>query len=455
MNSQELRAVLSLATIYGLRMLGLFLILPVFAIYAKNLPDYTPVMAGLAIGVYGLAQALLQIPLGLLSDRIGRKPVIIGGLLVYALGSMTAALASTLHWIVIGRAIQGSGAVAAAIMALTADLTRENVRIRAMAIIGIGIGAAFMLSMFLGPILEHWIGISGIFWTTCVLAILGVLVTIFLVPQPKYLQIHRDAETIPAQFSAVLSKPDLLRAYFGIFTLQTLMTSLFLVVPLELQALNIPNRHHWYVYVPVMLLSAVGIIPLILLSERWHRMKNIILGSILTLAIAEGALIVLNKEVVTLATALLMYFIAFNVLEGSLPSLVAKLAPVSAKGTAMGIFASSQFLGAFCGGVVGGIVHHAFGQQAVFIMGSVIASLWFIAAYGMANPPALTNKMLRVGPINAFQAEQLSLRLRAVPGVVEAVVITEEELAYLKVDNAIFKQESLSEFTPEEYVITT
>ncbi|KOR29236.1 hypothetical protein TI05_15485, partial [Achromatium sp. WMS3] len=348
----ELRTVLTLGTVYGIRMLGLFMILPVFALYAKQLPDYTPLKVGIAIGIYGLAQALLQIPLGLLSDRIGRKSVIIGGLVVYALGSIVAANAATLYWIIWGRAIQGSGAIAAVIMATVADLTRKEVRTQAMAIIGIGIGAAFILSMLFGPILEHWIGVPGIFWLSCGLALFSIMAILLLVPTPRPPGLSIDTtDSIGTQINKVLFNSELLRANFGIFTLQLLMTSLFLVVPLELNLFGIPSAHHWQVYIPVILISVVGIVPLVIMERRGNSsIKGLVLLGILVLLGAEVGLFVWGNDFVGFISALLLYFIAFNLLEAVLPSLVTRIAPANAKGIAMGIFSSSQFLGAFCGG---------------------------------------------------------------------------------------------------------
>jgi MFS family permease len=446
MTAIERRSALSLAAIYAMRMLGLFLILPVFALYARDLPEHTPLLVGLAIGIYGLTQALLQIPFGLLSDRIGRKPVIVGGLLLYAVGSIVAASSSTLYGVILGRAIQGSGAVAAAVMALTADLTREEVRMRAMAIIGMSIGLAFMVSMVLGPLLDHWIGVPGIFWVTAVLALGGVLVILFLVPQPQHSVVHRDAEAVPAQFGAVLHEPDLLRLDFGVFTLQLLMTSLFLVVPLELRNLGLSIERHWLVYLPVMLASVLGMVPFILLAERRRRMKGVLLGAILILVVAELSLFELGAGMTGLVGALFLYFVAFNLLEAILPSLVAKVAPAAAKGTAMGLFASSQFLGAFCGGLLGGWAHQALGLQGVFLLGAGVASLWFLLAFGMSDPSYLTSQLLRVGPLNEAQAALLSSRLQVIPGVAEAAVVAEEGVAYLKVDQATLDPLALADF---------
>lgn len=449
MTSHERRAAFSLAAIYATRMLGLFLILPVFALYARQLPDYTPLLVGLAVGIYGLTQAVLQIPFGLLSDRIGRKPVIIGGLLLYAVGSVVAASTTSLHGVILGRAIQGSGAVAAAIMALTADLTREEVRIRAMAIIGMSIGGAFMVSMLLGPLLDHWIGVPGIFWITAGLALMGVIVTIFLVPQPEHSMVHRDAEAVPAHFGSVLRNLDLLRLDFGVFTLQLLMTSLFLVIPLKLRTLGLPSERHWLVYLPVLLASVVAMVPFIVLAERRRHMKGVLLGAILVLTLAELTLFELGEAMWGLIGGLFLYFMAFNFLEASLPSLVAKVAPAAGKGTAMGFFASSQFLGAFCGGLLGGGAHQVFGNQGVFLLGAGMALLWFLIASRMSDPPYLTGQLLRVGPLNDSQAALLSTRLQAIPGIAEAMVVVEDRIAYLKVDKTVLDPAVLGHIVTE------
>jgi len=235
MTPQERRAAFSLAFIFMLRMLGLFLILPVFALYAEHLEGATPLLVGLAIGTYGLTQALLQIPYGLVSDRIGRKPVIIAGLIVFALGSMVAALAESITWVIVGRAIQGAGAIAATVMALAADLTREEHRLKAMAVIGSSIGVSFSIALIGGPVLNSWMGVPGIFWLTAVLAVLGILVVQYVVPDPAVTRVHRDAEAIPALFKDVLVNGQLLRLNFGIFALHLILTASFVTVPLTLR----------------------------------------------------------------------------------------------------------------------------------------------------------------------------------------------------------------------------
>lgn len=442
----ERRAASSLAAIYALRMLGLFLILPVFALYAEQLPDHTPLLVGLAVGIYGLTQALLQIPFGLLSDRIGRKPVIVGGMLVFALGSVVAAEAETLHGVILGRALQGSGAVAAAVMALAADLSREEVRTRVMAAIGVSIGAAFILALVLGPVLNHWIGVPGIFWLTAVLALGGVLVALFLVPTPAHSGVHQDAEPVPAQFRAVLRNTDLLRLNLGVFILHMMMTALFLAVPLILRDLGLATESHWQLYLPVLLASVAGMVPFIILAEKRRRMKGVLLGAVLALGLGQTGLYLLGGGMTGLVVSLLVYFVAFNLLEASLPSLVAKVAPVTGKGTAMGFFTSSQFLGAFVGGVLGGWAQQLFGLQGVFLLGAGAALLWFLVALGMSNPRYFSSQLLKVGSLGEDEARQLGSRLCAVPGVAEAEVVAGEGVAYLKVDKEKLDREALNRF---------
>jgi MFS family permease len=451
MTGVEQRAAFSLAGIYALRMLGLFLVLPVFALYADELSGVTPLLVGLAIGAYGLTQALFQIPFGMLSDRIGRKPVIIGGLLIFALGSVVAALSDSIYGVIAGRALQGSGAIAAAVMALAADLTREEHRTKAMAVIGMSIGSAFMLALILGPILNEWIGVPGIFWLTALLATLGVGVALFLVPTPRECHVHRDAEPVPEQFGRVLANRDLLRLDFGILVLHMIITSVFLAVPLALRDMaGMASGDHWQFYLPVMLISVAAMIPFVIQAEKRRRMKPVFIGAILALVMAQLGVYFLHHTLLGLALALVLFFTAFNLLEAVLPSLVAKVAPADSKGTAMGLYSTSQFAGAFVGGVLGGWAHGQFGLGGVFLLGAGGALLWLLVASGMAPPRYLNNQLLHVGRVDDEQAGQLNARLLAVAGVEEAVVIAEEGVAYLKVDPAILEPNALDEFSGAE-----
>ncbi len=435
MSFRESRAAFSLAAIFSLRMLGLFLILPVFALYAKHLEGHTPLLVGAAIGAYGLTQALLQIPFGMLSDRIGRKPVIVAGLVIFAVGSAVAASADTIWGVILGRALQGSGAIAAAVMALAADLSREETRTRVMAAIGISIGLAFAVSLILGPILDHWVGVPGIFWLTALLALGGIAITLFLVPNPEKSHFHRDTEPVPAQFRQVLSNPNLLRLDFGIMALHMTMTALFLAVPLVLRdRLGMESGDHWMIYLPVLLFSMVLMVPFIVIAERRRKMKQVLLGAVLLLLLAQLGLYVFHQTVIGLALMLLFFFLAFNLLEATLPSLVSKVASAESKGTAMGVYSTSQFLGAFAGGLLGGWVQQAHGLEGVFLFGAAAALVWFLVASRMAQPSYLSGHMLRVGEMDPAEAEALRERLLAIPGVGAASVIGEEGVAYLKID---------------------
>jgi len=447
MTGSERRAAAGLAGIFALRMLGLFLILPVFAVHARELAGATPLLIGLAVGAYGLTQAALQIPLGMLSDRIGRKKVIFGGLILFAIGSVVAALATSIEGVILGRVLQGSGAIAAAVTALVADLTREEVRTRAMAGIGLSIGMAFALALVLGPVLADWFGLSGIFWFTALLAAGGILILALVVPEPDHLSIHRDVEPVASLFRSVIRNPELLRLDYGIFTLHMVMISLFLVVPLDLTAAGLPAEHHWRLYLPVLALSVVSMIPFIILAESRGHMKPVFLGAVAALAAAFAGLYWAHSTLTTLAPFLFLFFTAVNLLEATLPSLVAKLARVDAKGTAMGAFSTSQFTGAFLGGMIGGWVHQRLGQDAVLLFCTVASAAWFLVAFPMARPRIVSSQIVHVVDLNTRDPESIQRRLLDIPGVEEAVVVVEEGLAYLKVDKARLDSAKLETLT--------
>jgi MFS family permease len=446
MNETELRGAYSLAGIFALRMLGLFLILPVFALYAEELPEVTPILVGVAIGIYGLSQALLQIPFGMLSDKIGRKPVIIGGLLIFALGSVVAAQADTIYGIIIGRALQGSGAIAAAIMALAADLSREQRRLRMMAIIGMSIGLAFALSLVLGPLLTSLIGVRGIFWLTALLALFAILIVIYVVPTPEKSVFHRDAEVEPAQFGKVLQQPELIRIDFGIFSLHMMLTSLFLAYPLSLRDLGLASDHHWWVYLPIMLLAMAAMVPLVIMAEGKRHMKPVFLFGVFGLTLSGLGFFLFHSSMIGLITMLFLFFTAFNLLEATLPSLVAKQSPGEYKGTAMGVYSSSQFFGAFMGGLVGGWIQTHYGAESVFLFCALSGLVWLMVAFGMSEVDYLSNYLLPVGNIAEDEASLLAKDLLQIKGVANAVVIAEDGLAYLKVDMSDFDEQALDAY---------
>ncbi|MCW8918006.1 MAG: MFS transporter [Gammaproteobacteria bacterium] len=446
----ERRAALSLASIFALRMLGLFMILPVFALYAEHLAGVTPLLVGVAIGVYGLTQALLQLPFGMASDRIGRKPVIAVGLLIFALGSVVAAMADTIHGVILGRALQGAGAVAAAIMALAADLTREEHRSKAMAVIGMTIGLSFLLAMVAGPLLGRWIGVPGIFWLTALLALGGIGVLFVLVPTPQQSRFHRDTEPVPAQFGRVLREPELLRLDLGIFVLHMVLTATFIAVPLALRDAGLAAPDHWQLYLPVMVLAMGLAVPFIIIAEAKRRLKGVFVGAVASLLLAQLLLAWSHSGVVLMGLLLLLFFAAFNLLEATLPSLVSKVAHADSKGTAMGVYASSQFMGAFIGGVLGGWAYGVWGSSGVFLGNAALLLLWAVVAATMRPPRYLSSELLRVGTQTAQSAASLEQELMAIPGVVEASVCTDDGVAYLKLDRQLVEMEALQRFSVSE-----
>jgi MFS family permease len=438
MDRQELRAAGSLAAVFSVRLLGLFMIYPVFAVYARGLSGANAYLIGEALGIYGLTQGLLQIPFGLLSDKFGRKTMIVFGLVLFAIGSAVAAISTSIGGVIIGRALQGAGAVGSVILALVADLTSEENRTKAMALIGISIGASFMVALVAGPIIATFIGVSGIFWLMAGLAIVGIAITQFAVPSPRRLSVHRDAETVPGMIVSALRNKELLRLNFGIFALHAMLTASFLAVPGLLRGtLDVSNKNDWLIYLPVLLVSVAVMVPAIIVAEKYRRMKGVFVAAVAALALSQAMLYLGRGNLYVLLAALVVFFSGFNVMEASLPSLITKTAPPDAKGTAMGLYSSAQFLGIFAGGVAGGWVHMHWSTAAVFALTAVLALLWLLVAATMAQPSYLTTRLVPIGEGYAADAT-LAARLRQVPGVAEAVVIAEEKLAYLKVDSKSF-----------------
>ena len=434
MTRAEKRAASGLAAIFGLRMLGMFLILPVFALYAEHLPggdNHT--LVGLALGMYGLTQALLMIPFGMASDRIGRKKVIIFGLVVFALGSFVAAAATDITWTIIGRALQGTGAISAAVTAMLADLTREEHRTKAMALVGSTIGIAFAVSLVAGPALNRVIGVPGIFALTGVLALAAIWVVKVWVPDPADSHFHADAQANPAKLVDVLKNCQLARLDFGIFALHAAQMAMFVVVPVALKNSGLDAGDHWAVYLPVLLGSFVLMVPAIVYGEKHGRMKPVFIGAVALMLLAQLGLAFGIDHLWGIVWALFFYFVAFNLLEASLPSLISKLAPVSAKGTAMGVYNTAQALGLFFGGVFGGWLAQHYGFQAVFLFCVILMGAWLLASLSMTAPPAIKTRLFRVGVMPADQAALLKAQLAEVAGVVEAVVLAEEGVAMLKV----------------------
>ncbi len=447
MTSGERRAVVTLASLFSLRMIGLFMIMPVFAIYGRSLADATPFLIGLAVGIYALAQALLQIPLSQLSDRIGRKRLVLAGMLLFAIGGAVAALSTTIWGVIIGRAIQGSGAISGVVMALLADLTRVEQRTKAMAAIGMSIGVSFGLAFVAGPLLAGHFGLSGLFWTTSFMGLGGMAVCYWLVPDPVT-SVKQVPSTYWEQFREALAHKELLRLNWGIFSLHLIMAAFFMSVPVLLKNNGgLEARLHGWVYLPVLFLSFLTIVPAIIIAEKKRRMKGVFVCAIAMLVLSMIWLSFLHGSLVQLVAGLALFFIGFNLLEALLPSLVSKICPPGSKGTAMGIYSTSQFLGAFIGSPLGGVLSGHFSYGFLFAVLAALAAVWLLVAAGMAPPPFLNSIMLSFERITAAEAPALAQRLRDVAGVEDVVVLVEEGVVYLKVDKQYLDEAALQSFS--------
>ena len=440
MTPLEIRSSLSLASIYGLRMLGMFLILPIFAIYAEGLPGSpSAFQVGLALGAYGLTQALFQLPFGMLSDRYGRKNIIYIGLLLFALGSFVSGYSDDINIIILGRAIQGAGAISAAITALVADLTRDEHRTKAMAMIGATIGITFALSLMGAPVLNRLIGVPGIFMLTGFLSLSAILVVRFVVPTPLNINTSKTLKEPAPSFKSILKNKELSRLNFGIFALHAAQMAMFIVVPIALATSGgMDVNQHWKVYLPVLLSSFVFMVPIIILSEKFNRAKLVFISSIFLMLIAQLMFGILINVFWGLVASLFVYFVAFNVLEASLPSLISKIAPPSAKGTAIGVYNTCQSLGVFFGGLLGGFLADFGGSFSVFSFCAILMTLWVGFAFSMKAPPAIKtlmfmiqNKSLLKSPKQLARVQQ---QLKKIKGVRDVLILLEEGKVMLKVN---------------------
>ena len=431
MNALERRSTFALSSIFALRMLGLFMIIPVFSVAGQSYQHATPALIGLAVGVYGLTQAILQIPFSLLADRFSRKPLVVLGLLLFALGGAIAGLSDTIYGVIIGRAIAGAGAVSAVVMALLADVTREEQRTKAMATMGMSIGLSFVVAFSLGPWLTSVVGISGLFFVT---TIMGLAAIFMLLLVPKVTRHHKNFQQgYLTQLKQVIQMGDLNRLHVSVFALHLLLTAMFIYLPSQLiEYAKIPLAQHGWVYLPLLILSLFFAFPSIIIAEKYRKMRGIFLSAIA--GIIGGLLILIfgYESKYILLTGLGIFFIAFNVMEALLPSWLSKAAPIQSKATAMGVNASGQFLGAFFGGTLGGqllmLQNTALGWSVL----AGIAILWLLVSFGLAQPRYLSSLVLPLPQV--LETDEWTSKLLAIRGIEEVVVMPEQQVAYIKVD---------------------
>ena len=431
MNALERRSTFALSSIFALRMLGLFMIIPVFSVAGQTYEYATPALLGLAVGIYGLTQAILQIPFSLIADRYSRKPLVVFGLLLFALGGAIAAMSDTIYGVIIGRAIAGGGAVSAVVMALLADVTREENRMKAMATMGMSIGVSFAVAFSLGPWLTGLVGISGLFWVTTIMG-LAAISMLFLVP--KVTRHHRNYQQgYLAQLKQVLKIGDLNRLHVSVFSLHLLLTAMFIYVPSQLiDFAKIPLNSHGWVYLPLLVISLFFAFPSIVLAEKYRKMRGIFLTAIGGIILGLGILIFGFESKYILLTGLGLFFIAFNVMEALLPSWLSKAAPIQSKATAMGVNASSQFLGAFFGGVTGGQLLLLNNTALGWSILTGLAIVWLLISFGLAQPRYLSSMVLRLPEHK--QTDEWTSQLLAIRGIEEVVVMSDQQVAYVKVD---------------------
>lgn len=435
MTAQERLAVVSLSSIMGLRMVGLFMVLPVFTLYAQQLEGATPFLVGIAIGIYGLFQALCQLPFGVLSDHWGRKPIIAMGLLIFVVGSLLAACAHSLPLLIAGRALQGVGAIGSTSLALMADLTREEQRTKAMALSGMSIGFSFAAAMLLGPLLTTWMPVNDLFFIAALLGALGIALLYLSVPTPVTLRWHRDTEPELRSFLRLLMDKDLAKLNSGIFILHAIFTASFIALPISLYRFaGLPASKQWAIYLPTLAAASVVTLICIGLAEKKAQIKPYFLGGIALLMLAPLLWWLAPTHLALSAIGLGLFFTGFTLLEAFLPSLISRTAPVTRKGSALGLYSCSQFLGIFIGGALGGWLYGQFSFSGVYLFCLILALFWLLLALLMSPPRLLVTQLWRILPERQADFASIATKLHVIPGIVEVTFIAEDGVAYLKME---------------------
>lgn len=432
------------------------MLIPVFTVHANHLTSATPTLIGIALGSYGLSQGLLQIPFGLLSDRFGRKPMITIGLILFAAGSLLGAYTTSIQGMILARTIQGTGAIGSVLIALLADLTPDEHRTKAMAIIGMTIGMSFSLAMVISPALTHHFGLSGIFYLTTLLALIGLIILHGVIPTPKKEPFHTDSGTNPALFKQVLCNTHLQRLNVGIFCQHFILTSTFFAIPILLQQQLLLGHltKQWHFYLPLMVLSFFVMVPFLVVAEKKKRIKTLFVLSVLITFICQVALVLNHTSWFAICGFMFAYFVVFNILEASLPSLISKQASSESKGTAMGIYSSSQFLGIFAGGAVAGIVYQYTESQGIFMINSLVAMIWLIIAHFIEPELYLTTLILPYEN-NQLETSLLIDQLKSLPGVQDVAINLEESTIYLRLNKALYRDGSANQLLRDLSVSTT
>ena len=447
MSGQELKASLSLSLVFMFRMFGLFMVLPVMTLYADQLEGSTPLLVGLAIGAYGFSQALLQIPFGWLSDRIGRKKIIVTGLMLFIAGSLVAAYAESIQGVILGRILQGCGAIAGAVTALLADLTREQYRTRSMAMFGMGIGLSFCLAMMLGPVIASVWGLSGLFFSNVWLALAGILIVLLVVPSAVTQRQDLNSSVSQESVREILHNGELLRLMFGIFVLHFIVMGLFVFLPRELEnTMNIPRESHGWVYLVGLLGSFLVIVPFIIYSEKHRRLKQCFVSAVTLLLVSMVCMAQAESYRWWLVAGLLIFFAGFNFLEASLPSLASKLSPAGTRGTTMGLYSTCQFAGAALGGVLSGLGYEYWGLNGVLVVCAIPTALWWLLSVTMKHPPYVSSMVMALNPASGQDAGTMSRALAVIPGVEEVTVLGRERTAYLKVNRRTLDMSALRQY---------